>query len=206
MVMTRMSHELPSVREQGENWGDAAFSQFYRDTFARYVARCVRMGVQAQDAPGIVQEVMLEIYRRGPKEIESPQAYANVTMPRRAAGFLKLSSWSSRDNARLARLGQPLTAGLPGGVLTIEEKDLVLEALDQLTSLQQRAVFALVYDDYKCVEIAKILEMRADTVRSHLRNARAVLRPWWWNRRIQGKRPWWNRRIQGKEVDPHGAR
>jgi RNA polymerase sigma factor (sigma-70 family) len=201
-----MSHELLPVRSQSENWDEAAFSQFYRETFARYVARCVRMGVRAQDAPGIVQEVMLEIYRRGPKEIESPQAYANVTVPRRAAGFLKLSSWSSRDNASLARLGQLLTAGLPRGVLTIEEKDLVLEALDQLTSPQQRAVFALVYDDYKCVEIAKILEMRADTVRSHLRNARAVLRPWWWNRRIQGKRPWWNGRIQGKEVDPHGAR
>lgn len=183
--MTRLSRELPSVSEQGGD-RDAAFSRFYRDAFAQHVVKCIMIGVPGADAPGIVQEVMLEIYRRWPK-IGSPQAYANFAVPRRAAGFLKLSSWvQPMDNADLVRLGQPLTASLSGGVLTIEGERLVLEALDQLPPAQ-RAVFALVYDDYTCVEIGKILELKEDTVRSHLRHARAVLRPWW-TRRIQGRR------------------
>jgi RNA polymerase sigma factor (sigma-70 family) len=187
-----LSREPPSARERGGD-RDAAFSRFYRDAFARHVVKCVMIGVPAADAPSIVQEVMLEIYHRWPK-IGSPQAYANFAVPRRAAGFLKLSSWvQPTDNADLARLGQPLTASRPEGVLTIEGEQLVLEALDQLPPTQ-RAVFALVYDEYTCVEIGKILELKEDTVRSHLRHARAVLRPWWTGR------------TQGEEVDPCGAR
>jgi DNA-directed RNA polymerase specialized sigma24 family protein len=190
--MTSLSRELRSARERGED-RDVVFSRFYRDAFARHVVKCIMIGVSAADAPGIVQEVMLEIYHRWPK-IGSPQAYANFAVPRRAAGFLELSSWvQPMDDADLARLMQPLTARLPEGVLAIGGEELVLEALDQLPPTQ-RAVFALVYDDYKCVEIGKILELKEDTVRSHLRHARAVLRLWWTGR------------IQGEEVDPCGAR
>jgi RNA polymerase sigma factor (sigma-70 family) len=190
--MTRLSRELPPARARDED-RDAAFSQFFRDAFARHVVTCVMMGVPTADAADIVQEVMEEIHRRW-RTIEYPQAYANFTVARRAAGFLKLYSQAqSADEADLACLGQPLTARLPDGVLTIEGEQLVLEALDQLPRVQ-RAVFALVYDDYPCAVIGVILGLKVATVRSHLRHARETLRAWWAGR------------IQREEGDLYGAR
>jgi DNA-directed RNA polymerase specialized sigma24 family protein len=59
------------------------------------------------------------------------------------------------DDGDLARLGQPLAAGLPDGVLHIEGEQLVLEALSQLPPLQ-RAVFALAYDGYSIADTAAV--------------------------------------------------
>jgi DNA-directed RNA polymerase specialized sigma24 family protein len=124
---------------------------------------------------------MLEIYRRW-AEIKSAEAYANFTVACRATDYLKLSSRTVvSDEADLARLGQPLTADLPDGVLFIEGEQLVLEALSQLPPLQ-RAVFALVYDEYSIADIAAILKLKDVTTRSHLRHARSTLRTWWGSR------------------------
>jgi DNA-directed RNA polymerase specialized sigma24 family protein len=157
---------------------DAEFSRFYRGSFARLVGRCVFIGVPAADAPGVVQGLMLEIYRRW-AEIRSAEAYADSAVACRAADYLKLSSRTvASDDADLARLGQPLTADLPDGVLHVEGEHLVLEALSRLPP-QQRAVFALVYDDYSIADIAAALKLTQVTTRSHLRHARATLRTWW---------------------------
>lgn len=82
------------------------------------------------------------------------------------------------DDGDLARLGQPLAAGLPDGVLHIEGEQLVLEALSQLPPLQ-RAVFALAYDGYSIADTAAVLKLKEDPTRSHLRHARSTLRTWW---------------------------
>src|ERR1700735_2862598 len=88
---------------------DAEFSRFYRESVAHLVGRCILLGVPATDAPGVVQGLMLEIYRRW-AEIRSAEAYANFTVACRAAEYLKLSSLTvATDNADLARLGRPLT-------------------------------------------------------------------------------------------------
>jgi RNA polymerase sigma-70 factor (ECF subfamily) len=172
---------LPSEQGQGADADrdrDIAFSRFYRGSVARLTGRCVLMGVQPADAPGIVQELMLEIYRRW-GSIDSAAAYANSALPRRAAGFLRDSSFCPpADGADLARSGRPLVAGLPDGVLAVDGEHLVLEALEQLPATQ-RAVFALAYDDYSCVDIGQVLDLKEATVRSHLRHARRALKAWW---------------------------
>jgi RNA polymerase sigma-70 factor (ECF subfamily) len=165
----------PSEPEQSR---DAEFSRFYRDSFSLLVGRCLRIGVPAADAPGVVQELMLEIYRRWP-DIRSAQRYAAKILAMRAVEFLKLSASAlPKDTADLARLGQPLASLLPDGILTVDEEQLVLQALRQLPPVQ-RAVFALNYDGFTNAEIASILGMEEATVRSNLRHARVALRTWW---------------------------
>jgi RNA polymerase sigma-70 factor (ECF subfamily) len=172
---------LPPEQEQGagaDKDRDIAFSRFYRGSVARLTGSCILMGVQPADAPGIVQELMLEIYRRW-ASIDSAEAYANFVLPRRAAGFLKDSSFCQpADGADLTRSGRPLMEGLPHGVLAVEGERLVLQALERLPATQ-RAVFALAYDDYTCADIGQILDLKEATVRSHLRHARTALKAWW---------------------------
>lgn len=168
----------PREEEPGGRDRDEEFSRFYRDSAEPLVRRCIRLGVPPADAPGIVQELMAEIYRRW-TEIASAQAYANFTVACRAADYLKLFSRTvPSDSPDFMHLGQPLTQGLPDGILLIEGEQLVLEALSQLPRFQ-RAVFALVYDGYDTDDIAAILKLKAATVRSHLRHARITLRAWW---------------------------
>jgi DNA-directed RNA polymerase specialized sigma24 family protein len=160
---------------------DAAFSRFYRDSVAHLVGRCILLGVPAADAPSVAQGLMLEIYRRW-AGIKSAEAYANFAIACRATDYLKLSSRTvAGDDADLARLGRPLTADLPDGVLLIEGEQLVLQALSQLPPVQ-RAVFALICDDYSIADIAAVLKLKEVTARSHLRHARSTLRTWWSSR------------------------
>ena len=65
---------------------DADFSEFYRSSFSPLVGRCIRIGVPAAEAPGIVQELMLEIYRRWP-DIGSPERYARQDGGHAGSGF-----------------------------------------------------------------------------------------------------------------------
>jgi len=141
------------------------------------VGRCIFLGVPTADAPGVVQELMAEIYRRW-AEIRSAEAYANFTLACRATEYLRLSSRTvACEDAKLVSLGRPLTSDLPQGII-IEGEQLVLQALAQLPPLQ-RAVFALVYDGYDIADVATILKLKQVTVRSHLRHARKRLRDWW---------------------------
>jgi hypothetical protein len=104
---------------------DAAFSRFYKDSVAHLVGRCILLGVPDPDALGVVQGLMLEMYVRW-TEIRSPEAHANFTVACRATDYLKLSSRTlASDDGDLARLGQPLAAGLPDGVLHIEGEQLI---------------------------------------------------------------------------------
>jgi DNA-directed RNA polymerase specialized sigma24 family protein len=168
---------------QGENPGsegtrDAAFGQFYKSSFAELVRRCLWIGVPEAAAPDIVQELMLEIYRRW-EDIRSPEAYAHRTVFMRAVGSLGISAnVPSRDESDLAYAGKPLTANLPDGVLSLDGEQLVLHALAQLPSIQ-RSVFALDYDGFTCIEIGAILNLNPVTVRSNLRHAKKRLRAWW---------------------------
>jgi RNA polymerase sigma factor (sigma-70 family) len=162
---------------------DAAFSFFYRSLFVSLVAQSIRFGVPAADAPGLVQDLMLEIYARW-ADISFPGAYARRTVAFRAADLLKQSSrLIVEDGAYFTGLGYELTSGLPHGLLAVEGEQLVLEALAQLPPIQ-RAVFALTYDGFPCEDIGEILGMKEATVRSNLRHARRTLSDWW-NRRAR---------------------
>lgn len=171
----------PGDSPDGEEDRDTAFSRFYRDSVVALVSRCIQFGVPAADAPGLVQELMVEIYQRW-SEVRSPDAYARRVMAYRAADFLKISSrTSASDHMDVAHHAQPLAAGLADELLVFDEEQLVLQVLAQLPPLQ-RAVFALVYDDFTPADIGAILNMKEATVRSHLRHARKTLRSWWTGR------------------------
>ena len=174
--------------DEPESYGcadrDAAFGLFYRSSFVSLAAQCIRFGVPAADAPGLVQDLMLEIYARW-AEISFPGAYARRVVAFRAADLLKQSSrLLVKDLDYFAKLGHELTSGLPNGLFAVEGEQLVLEALAQLPSIQ-RSVFALTYDGFACEDIGEILDMKEATVRSNLRHARKTLSDWW-NRRVGG--------------------
>jgi RNA polymerase sigma factor (sigma-70 family) len=157
---------------------DSEFSRFYAASIARLVGRCVLIGAPEEDARGIVQELMIEIYRRWP-EIRSPEAYAKRALAFRTADFLKISARTvARDQEDLTRLGLALSNGIPDDIRLVEERPLILEALSQLPPVQ-RAVFALTYDGFAPTDIAAILSMKKSTVRSNLRHAQEALRAWW---------------------------
>ena len=175
--MTTLPHE-PERSPYDDGTRKAEFSSFYKNSFGSLVARCVWIGVPAQDAAGIVQDLMLEIYRRWP-DIGSPEAYARTTVPLRAVGFLRISAnaWTVND-ADIASKGRPLASSMPDDIVAIGERQVVLQALGQLPPMQ-RAVFALDYYGFTPADIGAILGMKEGTVRSNLRHAKMALRAWW---------------------------
>jgi RNA polymerase sigma factor (sigma-70 family) len=176
----------PGDIPDGDEDRDTAFSRFYRGSVVALVSLCIQVGVPAADAPELVQELMVEIYKRW-SEVRSPGAYARRVIAYRAGDFLKISSrTSARDDMDVTHRTQPLAAGLADELLVVGEEQLVLQALGRLPPMQ-RAVFALVYDGFTPADIGAILNLEEATVRSHLRHARKTLQSWW-IRRVRRER------------------
>ena len=148
---------------------DLEFSLFYDAEMPRLVAFLMVRGVRANIAPDIAQEALTEAYRSW-SAIDNHRAWART---------VALRLWQRRLKY--------LTTELPCEELhddqllalddadEIENRHIFLELLKELSDIQ-REVMAWTYDGYTPNEIALYMKKSPATVRSTLRNARAIYR------------------------------
>jgi len=144
----------------------AAWVSEHQVTLLR-AARIISFDIQ--NSEDVLQETLIDIYRRWPKvrEFENLEAYAIRIMVSKHADLRR--KWA-RKKDELETTLEALDAAIDGSDSTdeITERLLVHAALKSLTPAQ-RAVLVLTYDEgYALKEIAKVLEMPMGTVASHL--------------------------------------
>jgi RNA polymerase sigma factor (sigma-70 family) len=144
------------------------FATFFRERFSRTTVVLIAMGASRADADDCVQEAMLLAWKSW-DTIREPEAWVKTVAARRY--------W------RLIRTGQqeilldeapPVADDACLDIFT-DEQQYVLRLLRQLPT-QQRTIAALFYDGMATEEIAELVGVKPDTVRSHLRHARTSLK------------------------------
>lgn len=114
------------------------------------------------EAEEVVQDSFAEVHRRF-DEIRQPGAYLRTTVVSRSRSLLRRRRVMQRH------------APEPPDDLPSSASEL-WDVLDKLDEDQRVAVVLRFYGQYRASEIAKILDMPAATVRSHVKRGLAVLR------------------------------
>jgi RNA polymerase sigma-70 factor (ECF subfamily) len=149
------------------------FSKFYMENVPRLVAFLVCGGVSVIDAADCVQETLIDALPPVWATLQYPYAWCRRVARRKACDLLQRRREEPFADLELA--GSPLVT--PGiDMEDLESKHEFLRWLAQLSGDKQREVVAWTYDGATPAEIAAELDMDPATVRSTLRNARAVLR------------------------------
>ena len=152
---------LRGVEEQATDDRVAQLDALYRAEYAGMVRLAYTLLASNAEAEEIVQDSLIEVYRRWP-EIRKPGAYLRCAVVSRCRSALqrrRLHSPYSMDEPSV-----PAGAGELWDVLT------------RLPDEQRTAVVLRYYGGYRASDIAAMLEMPAATVRSHLHRALATLK------------------------------
>lgn len=151
----------------------ADYSKFYRENVERLVAFLMLQGWTRLDAADCVQETLIAALPPKWATIENPSAWCRRVAYRRACDLLKRRR--EEPVHELERAGAPLI--IPGTELDeLEMNDRLHYWLRQLPGRRQREIMVWTYDGATPAEIASVLGVKAATVRSCLRDARATLR------------------------------
>ncbi|HTN99581.1 MAG TPA: sigma-70 family RNA polymerase sigma factor [Microthrixaceae bacterium] len=146
------------------------FDEFYRAEFTGLVVLAVGVTGQRLGAEDLVQEAMLDAFRRWDRvgAYENPRAWVRKVVVQRA-----VKSSKKAKNERAAGARRLLSAVEPDG--WIEFDPVVRDALLGLPS-QQRAAMALHYlEDLSVRDTAELLGVADGTVKSHLARGRLHL-------------------------------
>jgi RNA polymerase sigma factor (sigma-70 family) len=150
------------------------FSKFYMENVPRLVTFLVCTGVSTVDAADCVQETLIDALPPVWATLNYPYAWCRRVAYRKACDLTKRRQ-REQPFADLEQVGSPLVA--PNiDIEDLESKHEFLRWLARLNGGKQREVLAWTYDGATPAEIAEVLDMDPATVRSTLRNARAVLR------------------------------
>ncbi len=153
----------------------AAFEDFYRENFPRLVWFLCASGASPPDAEDAVAETMIALLARW-GEVHAPRAWSH-TVARRLYAQLR-----AREDDHRAQITNAIALDILGVVGrpaashtdTVEQAEVVW--LLRLLPQTQMWVLALEYDGFSSTEIAEMLEISVDTVRSHRRHGRKRLR------------------------------
>ncbi|MFG3525065.1 RNA polymerase sigma factor [Nocardia nova] len=145
-----------------------AFSAFYRDFTPNLVAMLLAKGVRVADAVDIAQDTMAKAWRYW-STITSPRAWARVVAGKELARRI-----GAIDEDTIA---EPEQSALLPAASDIDEWVQHNDYLQVLSALppRQRQVIAWTVEGYTPAEIAEQLQMKPQTVRSNLRNARRAI-------------------------------
>ena len=136
--------------------------------FARQQARC------EADAQDLVQEAVVESWRRGTDGKPPPLALVYSTIRRRAVDWAR--SQDRRTNREAAANREHPESWFDSGVEERERDRLLQEAMSRLTNIYREVVTLKVWGDLTFAEIGVALEIPANTAASRYRYALAELR------------------------------
>jgi RNA polymerase sigma-70 factor (ECF subfamily) len=163
---------VPTAPGRGEaTMTGVDFDDFYRAEYPGLVALTAAILGRRSGADDLVQEAMIDAYRRWGRlaHYDAPRAWVRRVILQRAAKVDRKQRNERDAHLRSVRQGPP--AQEHGAELDPELRS-ALTALP----MQQRAVMALHYlDDLSIVEIAEALDVSEGTVKTHLSRGRLRL-------------------------------
>lgn len=148
----------------------AEFDEFYRAEYPRLVGLAVVLLGHRAGAEDLVQDAMVECYRRWDRigGYDSPRGWVRRVLVQRAVKVAK-----KRSNERVAQLRAAPPRQELAPVIALDPAVL---ACVQALPAQQRAVIALRYlEDASVRQIADELGVAEGTVKAHLSRGRAAL-------------------------------
>jgi RNA polymerase sigma factor (sigma-70 family) len=149
------------------------FSKFYMENVPRLVGFLVYAGVSMIDAADCVQETLIDALPPVWGTLQCPYAWCRCVAYRKACDLARRRR--EEPFAYPEQVGSPLIAS-DIDMEKFESEHEFLHWLARLNGDKQRQVLAWTYDGAAPAEIAEALDMDPATVRSTLRNARAMLR------------------------------
>jgi len=150
-----------------------AFTEFYYARFAKLVAFLVCQGARLVVATDIAQETMRKVWENWPK-IRSPKAWAEKA----ALNELIRQQRSESREVLSGSVPEHTTLKLDDkGCAEFEANQVAIWALQRLSPVQRR-VICLTLLQYLPSEIAAILDMTPEAVRSSLKLARRKVARW----------------------------
>ncbi len=154
--------EQGTTREVEEPQGESALEALYRAEYEPMVRLAFTLVGSNEQAEDLVQESFVEVSRRL-GEIRNPGGYLRTAVVSRCRSALRRRRIASRH--------------VPEHPPSISaEASELWDVLDKLTDDQRIAVVLRYWAGYRATEIAKLVDMPAATVRSHLRRGLATLR------------------------------
>ena len=165
----------PHLGEVSSSAAVREFSEFYKAEAPRLVGFLRCYGAAWDDAADFAQEALLECFQQW-STITHPYAWCRTVATRHLYNR-RVAIAREHRAAKLDSVGSVL---LPpnSDIDKLEHRHVLLALLDQLPP-KQREVLALIYDNATRDEIAEILGISSDSVRSNLRYARIKLRELW---------------------------
>ena len=139
----------------------ARLEALYRVEYAGMVRLAYTLVGNRAESEEIVQDSLLEVFRRW-ADVRQPGAYLRCVVVSRCRSAL--------HRRRLIESHPPAPPGL------CAEASELWDVVAKLTEDQRIAVVLRYYGGYRAAEIAKIVDMPAATVRSHIRRGLATLK------------------------------
>ena len=176
-----MDHiKLAQLVKKAATGNNAAFAELYEETFDRFYYVALKTVRQPEDAADIVQEVMLDIYKnlRKLNNERAFVAYANRVVYGKSIDFLRSQNkWTLADDFELPEQMETNDDFLPESYVTTREKrQIVISAIDSLTDTLRIIIIMYYYDQLRTPEIASILDIHENAVRTRLSRARVILK------------------------------
>ena len=170
-----MERPLRVLRETEVEWVEVAeeprsFEDFFSSEHARlFGALCLVTG-DRQEAEEIMQDAFLRLWERWDRiaGIDDPAAYLFRTAMNVFRNRYRRSALAVRRTVRLAPTEDALA--------TVEDRDVIVRALRDLTPNQRAAVVLTGYVGLPSEEAGRALGMKGSTVRTLATRARAAIR------------------------------
>ena len=146
------------------------FSRFWRAEYSAVVRLTLALTGRRDVAEELAQDAFVAAYRRWPlvSAYDQPGAWVRRVATNAAVSALRRRSVELKGLARLSR--QRWQA-----VEIPEEDQQLWAALRELPKRQAQVLALVVVDDLSVAEVARVLEVGEETVRTHLRRGRAAL-------------------------------
>jgi len=176
-VLARIATEadaLDALIIRAQKGDEAAFEEILRGFESRALATARQLGATRADAEDIAQDAFVKLFRH----IDSYRGGRKFT-----AYFYRIVVNATRDH--LSRRGpqapdierhEPRRPGHGGGTADAERRELVREALMQLSDREREVVILKDLHGLSSWEVARVLGLNPITVRRHAMRARARLK------------------------------
>jgi RNA polymerase sigma-70 factor (ECF subfamily) len=165
-------HSVPAGPDEGGLVAQhrQRFEEFFLAEHDRlYRALCLMTGSR-DEADEVLQDAFLRLWERFDrmKDVRDPRAYLYRTA---------MNVFRSRYRSGVRRMRYAMTAREPDDAFSpIEDRDVVIRALQQLTPQQRAAVVLTGLLDHSSEEAGRMLGMKASTVRALSTRAREAMR------------------------------
>ena len=148
----------------------ADFSRFWRREYPAVVRLTLALTGRRDMAEELAQDAFLAAYRQWPRVsgYDQPGAWVRRVATNAAVSTLRRRSSELKGLARLSRQRQAV-------VESSDEDRELWDALRRLPRRQAQVLALVVVDDLSVAEVARVLEVGEETVRTHLRRGRATL-------------------------------